>query len=213
MRHTIRPLTDTLWVRGNRKLSRFTATWTDTCDLLYREVDMLGGKEVIIGLDVREGQVRLDGGLYSNAKVNSPAVEVAFESRHGPLLYRCDRWTVGYGAKMREHWQHNVRAIVLTLEALRAVDRHGASGSGAQYTGFKAIGTGPATEAMTVEVAKRTLMEYANTTGEPGSDDDWAVVVRRARAATHPDRNGGARTAWNLVEACTTMLRGAGYLR
>lgn len=214
MRHTIRPLSDTTWLRGNRQMSRFTASWVDTRDLLHREVDMLGGKGLVIGLDVREGQVRLDGGLYANARVNSPAVEVAFESRHGPLLYRCDRWTLGYGAKMREHWQHNVRAIALTLEALRAVDRHGASASGEQYRGYKAIGTGPATEAMTVEAAKRTLMDYAGHTGPTVvSADDWAALVRKARAATHPDRNNGERSAWNLVESCTTLLRGAGYLR
>jgi hypothetical protein len=213
MRYTVRPLSDPTWAKGVKaQPSRFTATWADTLGLLAAEVRALDGKDVVLGMDVQEKHIRQDGQLRSGAKAESPAVEVAFESKHGPLLYRCARFrgpTYAFGNTMREPWQHNIRAIALTLQALRAVDRYGASGHGEQYTGYKAIGTGTV-EAMTVEVAKRTLLDYA---GDVGSTDDWPVVLRRARAATHPDRNGGDRSAWNLVEACNTLLRGAGYLR
>jgi hypothetical protein len=40
-----------------------------------------------------------------------------------------------------EDWQHNVRAIALTLEALRAVDRYGTTG-GRQYAGFRQLTAG-----------------------------------------------------------------------
>lgn len=42
-----------------------------------------------------------------------------------------------------EHWQANVRAIALTLEALRAVDRYGAT-QGRQYAGFQQLTAGGA---------------------------------------------------------------------
>lgn len=38
-------------------------------------------------------------------------------------------------------WEHNVRAIALTLEALRAVDRYGTTG-GRQYAGFRQLQAG-----------------------------------------------------------------------
>lgn len=42
-----------------------------------------------------------------------------------------------------EDWQHNVRSIALTLEALRAVDRYGAT-QGRQYAGFAGVLTAKA---------------------------------------------------------------------
>lgn len=45
---------------------------------------------------------------------------------HGRAVFATDQY---------EKWEHNVRAIALTLEALRAVDRYGAT-QGRQYAGF-----------------------------------------------------------------------------
>jgi hypothetical protein len=128
---TTRPLQDRTWLRpaDKRIRSRFDSTWSSTLALLDLELRQLAAKEVVLELDVREGSLRLDGGIKANAKLASPAARLSFGSRHGHLMYACDRFVSGgYGYGSGSDWQHNVRAIALTLEAdfetaMRAVGR------------------------------------------------------------------------------------------
>ena len=212
MRYTTRPLSDRTWLRGahQRKQSQFDTTWTKTLNQLGKEIDHLGGRDVVIEADVREQDIRIDGMLRANARPSSPAVVVAFDTRdHGPMLYRCDRYVTGWRTEGVDSWQHNVRAIALTLEALRAVDRYGATETGQQYAGFKALPAGRAMPAshMTAEQAYDVL---ENVLGSPAllADDDVsdAQLVRRARGLAHPDRQGGDRTLWDQVEQAAAVL-------
>jgi hypothetical protein len=200
--YTTRPISDRArFPIGKREESRFTAGWTDTLDLLEREIRALRGTHVVIEVDVPERSIRNDGMLYANARANTPAVVVAFDSKHGPLLYACDRYIRGYHAKM-DDWQHNVRAIALTLEALRAVDRYGASQSGEQYRGYKALpaGTGQVATHMTADEALAVLRMVA---GREGTQEE---LHRWARAKAHPDRNNGDRAGWDHVEQAARVL-------
>lgn len=208
MRYTTRPLSDRTWLRPNsaRERSRVDATWTKTLTLLGREIDHLGGRDVVIEIDVREQDLKLDGTLRANARTpEHPAVVVAFETdQHGSMLYRCDRFFAPYYGQV--DWQHNVRAIALTLESLRAVDRYGATETGQQYTGFKALPAGRAMPAshMTDDEALAVLVAIA------GPDADWdddASLHRKARAVAHPDRNNGDQTLWDQVEQAANALR------
>src|SRR5579863_10251967 len=54
--------------------------------------------------------------LYAGAKLRTQGIILTFNSKHGPLSYPCDKYS---------NWQANLRAIALSLEALRAVDRYG----------------------------------------------------------------------------------------
>jgi hypothetical protein len=217
LRYTTRPISDATWCRQDhqRERSRFTSTWTATLDDLEREYNALNGRHLAIEIDVREVDIRNDGLLRGNAKATSPAVVVAFESKHGPLIYRCDQYNVGpwgYSNKM-EVWQHNVRAIALTLEALRAVDRYGATSSGEQYRGFKALpaGTGLAASSMTLSVALETISGYAKVHESVLKErQDLREFTRRAKAETHPDRHDGAQVHWNMVADAIEVLRRAG---
>lgn len=220
--YTTRPLSDRSWFRAlsQREVSRFTASWSDTLTLLYREVDQLRGKHLVIGCDITEGDLRLDGQIRANARAVTPAVEVAFESKHGPLLYRCDRFAKPTWRRtgMQEDWQHNVRAVAMTLEALRAVDRYAATASGEQYRGYRALPAGRGdTSGMTTTDAARVIMRAAGFgLDDPADRPTFAVhgarVVRAARAATHPDRNGGDTGQWNLVDNAEQSLRRAGWI-
>ncbi|WP_210651317.1 hypothetical protein [Nocardioides sp. SYSU D00065] len=221
MRYTTRPLSDRTWLRpaAARKRSQFDSTWSATLDLLGREIDHLGGRDVVIEVDVREQDIRLDGTLRANARTpEHPAVVVAFESRdHGPMLHRCDRFERSY-RRDSVGWQENVRAIALTLRALRAVDRYGATETGQQYAGFKALPAGRAMPAshMTREQAAELLDRVA--IGPDAVPDDDAVprmlasdalakaAHRSARAMSHPDRHDGDRTLWDQVEQAAQVL-------
>lgn len=193
--YTTRPLSDRTWLRpdGARVWSQFSAIWSDTIALLIREVFALQDSTMpgpVIEVDVRERDIRIDGALRADARADSPAVLVAFESKHGPLIYRCDRYRGGsYRSKMSS-WQHNARAIALTLEALRAVDRYGATSKGEQYRGFKALpaGSGALATHMTSDEAVAVLRKWA-----PPSkvDEPPGRLARWARIGAHPDRHGG----------------------
>ena len=205
VRFEIRPLG--LWDRavtpGSARLpaSRFKASWTQTMKLLTREVGMLGGRIVVVQIDVTDGQIRRDGMLYANARAGSPAVKVSFDSVHGSLTYATDRYS---------HWQANVRAVALSLEALRAVDRYGVSGSGEQYRGWTAISDKPAEKNLTVESAARILA--AEVPGLLPEDLRTVEAINRAfRAASrlhHPDA-GGSTDAFRLISNARDVLLAA----
>jgi hypothetical protein len=172
--------------------------------LLGREIDLLGGRDVVLEVDVRERDIRLDGMLRADARASSPAVVVAFESKHGSMLYRCDRFESRW-ASQGPGWQQNARAIALTLEALRAVDRYGATETGQQYAGFKALPSGRAMPAshMTSDQALAVLHEWAPAAK---ADEPLERLFRWARAGAHPDRHDGVRTAWDQVEQAGVVL-------
>lgn len=218
MRYTVRPLSDRTWLRSGhqRQQSRFDSTWSSTVALLSREIDQLGGRDVVLEVDVPERGIRNDGMLRADAKVAEPAVVVAFETRqHGPMLYRCDRYAVGSGTWARgDSWQHNVRAIALTLEALRAVDRYGATETGQQYAGFKALPGGqpivPEAPTVTKDEAWSILGSFASTNiadlRDTASLDEIRGLHRKARSFAHPDRHGGDQSLWDQVEEAARVL-------
>lgn len=113
----------------------FKAGWSDTLNLLQRELGYLDARNCVLEADFREYDLRQDGMPRANARQpDFPGVRIAFDSKHGPLVYATDT---------HDFWQHNVRAIALSLEALRSVDRYGVTKRAEQYTGWKAIGSGP----------------------------------------------------------------------
>lgn len=208
MRYTVRPISDRTWLGSmGKEPTRFKSKWGSTLELLDREVGALKGHDVVIEIDVQESDLKLNGELRANAKPSSSAVVLAFESKHGSLLYRCDRFFTSY-YDQGHAWQHNLRAIALTLEALRAVDRYGATETGQQYAGFKALPAGRAMPAshMTTEAAYDVLCDVLDLRDVADLDVDDAVLIRRAKAATHPDRNDGDRTLWDKVEAAAVVL-------
>lgn len=208
-RYTTRPLTDRAWLNpGKREGSRFTAGWSQTLDLLVREVEMLEGRNLVIGIDAQEGDFKRNGELYARAKLPTPAVEVAFESKYGPLLYRCDRYDTTPWHNKMELWQHNVRAVALTLEALRAVDRYGATATGQQYTGFKAIGSGRAAESAPMSYQEAyDFLKSEEATGIVGGEGlTLRMAWKLAARMHHPDYGHGGEM-WAKVDAARRVLR------
>lgn len=126
-------------------------------------------------------EIRLDGRPRANARPRTPAVRISFESRHGSLTYATDRF---------DDWRDNLRAIALSLEALRAVDRYGVNKGGEQYLGFMALGAGSSE----VEAARALIDSY-------GGD-------REALKKTHPD-HGGSHEAFIAVQRAREVLAGA----
>lgn len=218
--YTVRPLQDVRGFTGAAETSRFKASWTDTLDLLEHEIAQLNGSNVVVlEVDVDSRGIRNDGMLRADARANSPRVRLAFESANGPLQFACDTYAYpGYGRPgMAEPWQHNVRAIAMTLEALRAVQRYGAASSGEQYRGFAALppGTGAIASGMTTTEAEALIRDWAikeAPTDFDTSHGDLATLARYAKRASHPDRNDSDRAGWNRVDTAVQTLQRAGKL-
>lgn len=185
----------------------FKAPWSSTLELLDRELGYLDARDVVIEADFTEVDIRLDGWPRANARQpQHPGVRVAFDSKHGALVYATD--TCAF-------WQHNLRSVGLGLEALRAVDRYGVTSSGEQYRGWRQIGAGSAIEVPPFTTAadawRHLQMEAAvpasDVTHLPGEVSAATVqrVTRRAQAASHPDR-GGDPEAFRLVQAATELV-------
>lgn len=89
----------------------------------------MGGTLPVISTNLA---LRNDGLPYANQKQPAdPGVALYFQRRGKSLVFACDRW-----AKV----EHNMRAIVLTIEALRGIDRWGSADMVDQaFTGFAAL--------------------------------------------------------------------------
>lgn len=199
--YKVRPLVDWSGPRtdagARRSRYAFKAGWSSTEELLERELFYLDARDVVLQVAVRDSDLRVDGTLRANARQPSdPGVRLIATTRHGDLSWQTD---------VCAFWQHNVRSIALGLEALRAVDRYGISQRGQQYRGWREIeaGSGHTTEAEACQV----LWAWSGVKVTPGeSEQSLRARWREARAASHPDRNGGNSTGWHAVEDAARTL-------
>lgn len=165
------PYPDTpAWNR--RPASTFKADYAKTLRELAREISLVDGRNVEIALGVRPSDIRRDGQLRTeNRRAPTPAhpgVELRFDSPLGRQVYPTDVCT---------RWTHNVRSILLGLEALRAVERYGIGGKGEQYRGFVAELESASSASIPTLQRGLALIEQAGS-------------VVAALRASHPD-NGG----------------------
>lgn len=184
--YTFRPLqwAGPVTPTGSRR-SRYTfrAGWTDSLTLLEHELDHLDARRVVVEADFREGDLRIDGMPRANARQPEfPGVRLAFDSRHGSLAYATDAY---------EFWQHNVRAIALSLEALRAVDRYGVTKRAEQYTGWKAIGSGPGTPMPSGSMSTDEAAAFLRDQSSLPPSAELRAHYRLLALRWHPDRDSG----------------------
>jgi len=181
-----------------RKDTPFSATYVQTLDLLETELKYLQGKEVVLQAYIHWSDLRNDGLPRSDAKFSDPGVILTFESKQGPMSFPCDRFN---------HWQPNLRAIALSLEALRKVDRYGVTRNAEQYQGWRKLGT--PNGVMSVDQAAEYLATIA------GNRDIWPSLrrekvlrddaYRKAARACHPD-TGGSHEAFVALQNAMKIL-------
>lgn len=168
--------------------AQFEASWSDTVEVLARELRMLGAKRIVVELDLAEGDLRIDGLPRSNARIGD-SVRIAFDSKHGPLMYETGRFSSRYYRARLSGWQSNLRAIALGLEALRKVERYGITKRGEQYAGWKQlpVSTDPADAIQTREQAAAVIDSYGG--------------VKAALRKTHPDAGGNETEFRKVIRA------------
>lgn len=111
------------------KRSKFWTSFAVVRDSLIYEIDKLGGINEIISTNV---PLRQDGLPYARAgEPDDPGVAVYFEYCGKPMCFACDKYDL-----VRD----NMQAIRKTIEALRGIERWGASDMMERaFAGFAAI--------------------------------------------------------------------------
>lgn len=160
-----------------RRAGKFEASLGKARDELLEELRRLRARHVVVSSNV---PVRRDGLPYADAREPlDPGVAVYFE-RHvagawKPFVIACDAFT-----KVR----FNLRAVGLTVEALRAIERHGSTAMLEQaFTGFAALPPASPTEAEWWV----TLDLHPNANAE-----EIRAAHRELARRHHPDVGGNA---------------------
>jgi len=183
------------------KSGAFKAKWSATLDQLERELNHLRAKDIIIEGYFEFGQIRNDGWPKSLAKPSRPGVVLSFEIvKKGRMVMPCDTF---------DHWESNLRAIALTLEHLRAVERYGVtSDRQEQYTGWLKLPAASATDEA-FECARVIAYKARDVNGAPESAAKKAVenagyfevLWKDAARQTHPDTGGNAENFKAVIAA------------
>jgi hypothetical protein len=192
------------WTGGertkDRKAAQFKANWLQTLDLLEYELGKLRAHNVVIQIEDPEQQKRIrnDGSMTMADKYwpTKPGVILTFESPKGNISMPCDRY---------KHWRDNLRAIALSLEALRAVDRYGVTRGNEQYKGWTQIGNGNGK--MDRETAIRFIESLRGARFGGGVyKQEIADICRELKIKHHPDREGGSHETFVAIGQAEEVL-------
>jgi len=118
---------------NRRREGQFKMTFGQARDHLLAELRRLGGINVVVSTDV---PLRRDGLPYADGDPKDPAIAVYFsrpDSRGTirPYVIACDTYS---------RLCANARAVGVTVEALRTIERHGSTDMMEQaFTGFAAL--------------------------------------------------------------------------
>lgn len=173
------------WPRAkNRRAAPFKVTLEKALQELGWEIERMGGRLPVVSTNVTR---RLDGGMSLRGVPDNgdPGVAVYFQLRGRPKVFACDQFMLV---------KDNIRAISKTIEALRGIERWGASELMERaFAGFDAL---------------PPLRSPWDVLGIPsGSDKDAIESAYRQKAkAAHPDAGGSNAAMAELNEARRAAL-------
>jgi hypothetical protein len=187
------PRTDN-WKRAKPK---FLARFAQDRDSVIHQLHRRRASNIVITSDL---PTRHDGLPYANAQANDPGIAVWWVEKGREQVMACDRW---------QHVTYNLRAIEMTLEALRGIDRWGSSKMVEQaFAGFAALPPGSTNGAYTEppQPAKRSWHAIFGLSGyyddkRTTQEDLLALAKARHRAMireAHPDKGGDTVIAAEL---------------
>jgi len=162
---------------ANRVHSAFKKTTGVVRDFLLHEISLLGGRKVIISTNI---PTRLDGLFYASSREpEDPGVAIYFDYEKKPMCFACDQYRL-----VRE----NLQAVAMTIEALRGIQRWGASDMLERaFQGFAALpaatwrsilGVGPAATLAEAEQAFRNRVQQGHADHGGNADMD---ALKQAR--------------------------------
>jgi len=162
-----------------REIGSFKVSLAKVRDGIRAEIKRLGGKFPVISSNL---MLRQDGLPYANQRQpEDQGIAVYFEYKGKPTCFACDRY---------KKIESNMRAIELTIAALRGIERWGASDMlDRAFTGFAALEHNP----------EQQWWEVLGVPMRP-TGEQVETAYRRLRSIHHPDRDGGDKDMFILVQ-------------
>lgn len=186
-------------IAGDRKRATFQQGLAAARDGLVRQLELLGAVNGMITSDL---PVRADGLPYADGRASDPGIAVWFVLDGKERVFACDKWMAHAG---------NMRAIALSIQAIRGLDRWGASDLVTRvFAGFNALPPGGDQES-----TKRPWREvlHMHTVANYKPDEQLAVARKLHRELIrehHPDRGGDHAIAAEINAALTEAERELG---
>ena len=174
------------WTRENgREASRFGTNSKKAHALLMAEVARMGGTNIILSTNV---PLTRYGVMDMGREPVDPGAAVYFTRDGKQMVFACDRYSV-----LRD----NIMSIAKTIEAMRGIERWGASSMMERaFSGFglsvQASAPAPVTEELWWDV-----LDVSRT----ASADVINAAFRVKAKAAHPDRPGGSYEAMQRLNA------------
>lgn len=183
------------WKRTTwRETPRFQGQFARDRDSVIHQLKRMGCSNIVVTSDL---PTRNDGLPYANATCTDPGIAVWWVKKGREQVIACDRWrTVSF----------NMRAIDLSIEAMRGIDRWGTSNMVERaFAGFAALPPG-SDGTLPPQPAKRSWREVLGVPAVAGltNTDLLAIAKARHREAiklAHPDAGGDVAVAAELNAA------------
>lgn len=189
------------WKRStwaSRQRSQFEPRFTEDRDTIIRWLEKRGSRVVITSnLPTRQD------GLPYYASTDDPGIAVWWVEKGNERVVACDRW-------MRA--DENLRAILKTLEAMRGLDRWGATEMAERaFAGFAAL---PPGSSGSMPTGPRPWREVLGGTW-PEMDRAELLAIAKTRfqkliAVAHPDAGGDTERAAELNVAYEAAVQELG---
>jgi hypothetical protein len=167
---------------NSRIKSPFKASFASSRDKLLNELKLLNAEKVVLSSNIT---LRRDGLPYANApEPPDPGAAVYFELKQKPMCLACDQYRL-----VRE----NIMAIAKTVEALRGIERWGASDMMERaFTGFLAL----------PEKASTPWREVLELGGDRSlTREIIETQAKKLLRAHHPDRGGDVDKFQQIIAA------------
>lgn len=195
------------WKRAtSRGVPKFVARFALDRDRVLRQLHRRGGSHIVITSDL---PTRNDGLPYADATARDPGIAVYWVERGREHVIACDKWRTA---------AQNLRAIDMSLEAMRGLDRWGAAEMvDRAFAGFAALPAGSGEgHAAPPSTPKRTWRDVFTVNGVEQHVDKvelLAIVKVRYRdliKTAHPDAGGTHEQAAELNAALAEAERELG---
>lgn len=160
--------------------SKFKMPTSKAHSELLREIALFGGTSVVISTNC---PLRQDGVMRMDREPVDTGVAVYFQKDGRGVSFPCDSYDLV---------AHNLRAIGVTIEAMRAIERHGSAQLlDRAFSGFKELNAENPGESWW-----KTLQLTADAT-----EEHIQYSYRRLAKFAHPDSSGGSEAAMAALNA------------